>query len=65
MKLETFLTPGTRTAFLAHGLFLAVNEWRLETTQIDAIETTLALARGALDESALAHWVRERIVRVK
>ncbi len=30
-----------RTAFLALGLLLAVNGWRLETTQIDAIETIL------------------------
>ena len=58
-------TATRRTAFLALGLFLAVNGWRLETTQIDAIETMLSLARGTLDESALASWIRGRLVREK
>jgi len=52
-----------RTAFLVLGLFLAVNQWRLETTQIDAIKTMLSLATGTLDESELAAWIRARIVR--
>lgn len=47
-----------RTAFLALGLVLAVNGRRLETTQIDAIETMLSLARTTLDESELANWIR-------
>ena len=51
-----------RAAFLALGLFLALNDCRLETTQIDAIETMLSLAGGSLQEIALANWVRERIL---
>ncbi len=64
-KNHPFVDGNKRTAFLALGLFLAVNRWRLETTQIDAIETMLSLARGTLDESALANWVRDRIVRAE
>jgi death-on-curing protein len=64
-KNHPFVDGNKRAAFLTLGLFLAVNGWRLETTQIDAIETMLSLAKGTLDESALARWVRERIVRVK
>jgi len=64
-KNHPFVDGNKRTAFLALGLFLAVNQWRLETTQIDAIETMLSLAKGTLDESALAAWIREKIVRIK
>jgi hypothetical protein len=64
-KNHPFVDGNKRTAFLALGLFLAMNEWRLETTQIDAIETMLSLARGTLDEHALAVWIREKIVRIR
>ena len=64
-KNHPFVDGNKRTAFLALGLFLAVNGWRLETTQIDAIETMLSLAQGTLGESALASWIRDRIIREK
>jgi death-on-curing protein len=64
-KNHPFVDGNKRTAFLALGLLLAVNGRRLETTQIDAIETMLSLARGTLDESSLAIWVRDRIARQK
>ena len=62
-KNHPFVDGNKRTAFLALGLFLAVNGWRLQTTQIDAIETMMSLARGTLDESELSTWIRTRIVR--
>lgn len=64
-KNHPFVDGNKRTAFLALGLFLALNGWRLDTTQIDAIETILSLATGTLDESALAIWIRARIIREK
>jgi death-on-curing protein len=64
-KNHPFVDGNKRTAFLALGLFLTLNRWKLETTQIDAIETMLSLARGTLDESALAAWIRARIVGTK
>ena len=64
-KNHPFVDGNKRTAFLALGLFLAVNGWRLESTQIDAIETMLSLAKGALDEGSLASWIRGRSVRDK
>jgi death-on-curing protein len=60
-KNHPFVDGNKRTAFLALGLFVALNGWRLETTQLDAIEMMLSLATGTLDESALANWIRERI----
>ncbi len=44
------------------GLFLAINGWRFERSQIDAIETMLSLAMGRLDECSLAGWIRGGIV---
>ncbi len=64
-KNHPFVDGNKRSAFLALGIFLAANGWRLETTQIDAIETMLSLARGTLDEDILANWVRDRIVHTK
>ena len=64
-KNHPFVDGNKRTAFLALGLFLAVNGWRLETTQIDAIETMFSLAQGTLSQSELANWIRNRMVRPK
>lgn len=53
-----FADGNKRIAFLAVGLFLALNGHRLVTTQLDAIRTILALAGGDLDEAAFAAWIR-------
>ena len=54
-----FVDGNKRAAFLAVGLFLAVNGYRLVTTQADATLTMLALAAaGELDEAAFAAWIR-------
>jgi death-on-curing protein len=64
-KNHPFVDGNKRTAFLALGLFIALNGWRLETSQVDAIDTMLSLATGTLDEGSLAHWTRERIQPAK
>jgi death-on-curing protein len=64
-KNHPFIDGNKRTAFLALGLFVALNGWRLETTQVDAIDTMLSLATGRIDEIALADWVRNKIQRNK
>jgi death-on-curing protein len=64
-KNHPFVDGNKRTAFLALGLFIALNGWRLETTQLDAIETMLSLASGTLDESDMATWIGERIQLAK
>ena len=50
-----------RAAFLAVGLFLALNGQRLEATQVDATMTMLGVAAGTLDEAAFAAWLRAHI----
>jgi death-on-curing protein len=57
-----FVDGNKRAAFLAVGLFLALNGQRLVATQADATMVMLGLAAGELDEQALAAWIRERIV---
>jgi death-on-curing protein len=53
-----FVDGNKRAGFLAVGLFLALNGFRLEATQVDATLTVLALAAGDLDERAFAAWIR-------
>lgn len=53
-----------RIAFLAVGLFLAINGYRLVADQMDAIQTMLSLAAGKITEKTFADWVREHAVRI-
>ena len=55
---HAFVDGNKRAAFLAAGLFLALNGERLVTTQADATLTMLALAAGDLTEDAFADWLR-------
>jgi death-on-curing protein len=60
-KNHAFVDGNKRAAFLAMGLFLAINGRRLRADQVDAINTILSLAAGTLDEHALADWIRKRM----
>jgi len=53
-----FVDGNKRVAFLAAGLFLALNGLRLHATQADATVTMLALAAGDLGEDDYAEWLR-------
>jgi death-on-curing protein len=64
-KNHAFVDGNKRVAFLSVGLFLALNGWRLVTTQADATLTMLAVAAGTLDEDAFAPWLRERLQKRK
>jgi death-on-curing protein len=57
-KNHPFVDGNKRCAFLAAGLFLAINGWRLAASQIDATTSMLALAAGELDEPGYATWLR-------
>jgi death on curing protein len=57
-KNHGFVDGNKRAAFLAVGLFLAINGYRLVTTQADATLTMLAVAEGSLDEAGFADWIR-------
>lgn len=62
-KNHAFIDGNKRAAFLAIGLFLALNGYRLSATQVEATSAMLALAAGEMDESAFAQWVRAHAKR--
>ena len=57
-----FVDGNKRAAFLCIGLFLAINGWRLQATQLEATSAMLAVAAGELEETAFAAWLRQHIV---
>ena len=60
-KNHAFVDGNKRAAFLAVGLFLGINGYRLHVTQADATLTVLNLAAGVMDEAAFASWIRTHI----
>jgi death on curing protein len=59
-KNQAFVDGNKRVAFLAMGLFLYSNGYRLTCTQAEATQTVLALAASQLSENELAIWIREK-----
>ncbi len=53
-----FIDGNKRSAFLAAGLFLRRNGWRLTAGQADAARTVLDVAAGTRDIDALRAWIR-------
>jgi death on curing protein len=53
-----FADGNKRTAFLALGIFLALNGLRLTADKVDATRTMLALAAGELSEDELTDWIQ-------
>jgi death-on-curing protein len=51
-----------RAAFLAAGVFLELNGWRLEADPDVATAAVFDLAAGDLDEDGFAAWLRESCV---
>ena len=60
-KNHAFIDGNKRAAFLAVGLFLAINGSRLRASQADATLKVMAVAAGAMDESTFAQWIRDHI----
>jgi death-on-curing protein len=64
-KNHAFVDGNKRVAFLAAGLFLALNGYRLVADQVDATETMLAVAAGRMSEPDFAEWIRRNSKRRK
>ena len=58
-KNHAFVDGNKRAAFLAVGLFLALNGHRLRVSQVEATLTMLAVAAGEIREEEFAAWIRE------
>lgn len=59
-----FVDGNKRVAFLASGVFLRINGYRLNVSQAEAAEAVLSLAAGDLSESAYAAWLRAGCVEL-
>ena len=57
-----FVDGNKRAAFLSVGLFLALNGYRLVTSQAEATVVIFALAAGEIDEAEYAAWLREHVM---
>lgn len=57
-KNHPFVDGNKRAAFLATGLFLYLNGYRLSVSQADATITMLAVASGEITENEFAAWLR-------
>jgi death-on-curing protein len=53
-----------RACFLAVGLFLYLNGYRLKATQADATLAVFALASSDLSEAEFAAWIRQHAVKM-
>jgi death-on-curing protein len=58
-----FADGNKRVAFLAIGLFLGLNGWRLTAGKADAASTISSLAAGDISEAQLAAWIAEKLER--
>lgn len=58
-KNHPFVDGNKRVAFIAVGLFLALNGSRISASQIDATKTMLAVAAAEMGEQEFAGWIRE------
>lgn len=62
-KNHPFVDGNKRAAFLSIGLFLGLNGYKLNATQVDATLTILAVASGDMDEVSFATWIRHKSVQ--
>lgn len=61
-KNHPFVDGNKRAAFLAAGLFLALNGKRLTASQADATLAVFGLAAGDIDEAGFADWIRKHSI---
>jgi len=52
-----------RVGFLAIGLFLSLNGFRLEVDPIESVQIIRQLAENQIGEKALAEWIQRHLVR--
>lgn len=57
-----FIDGNKRVALVLIYVFLEMNGVRLEASEKDAVEVTLAIATGQMDEKELSVWIRKNSV---
>ncbi len=61
LKFRPFAAGNVQAAFLAMGLFLYSNDWRLTAGQDVTAEVIRKFANGDVDEKAFADWIRRNL----
>ena len=62
-KNHPFLDGNKRTAFVSVELFLALNGFQLNATDVDCVLTMLAVVASDMDEAEFATWIRANSVQ--
>lgn len=57
-----FSDGNKRAAYLALDMFCRLNGWAVRTSQLDVLNTVLALAADDLAEEVLTVWISEHLV---
>jgi death-on-curing protein len=61
LKHRPFASGNEQAAFLAMGLFLYVNDWRLSVSQDEATAMMRRVVAGDASEDELADWIRKNL----
>lgn len=56
-----FVDGNKRTAFVAVELFLVLNGFELDASDVDCVLTMLSVAAGDIEEAAFAQWIRSHL----
>ena len=59
-----FIDGNKRTALVASFTFLYLNGWVMNSSQIENVQTFLALAAGTLSEDQLAGWFKQNMRKI-
>ena len=60
---HAFIDGNKRTGFVAAELFLALNGFDLDATDVDCVVTMLQVASGEITKEAFAAWIRVHALR--
>ena len=64
-KNHPFIDGNKRTSFLLMYVFLAMNGFKIETSENDVVQVMLKVADGSIKESALAKWLEKNSIPIK
>jgi death-on-curing protein len=64
VKNHPFIDGNKRTGFITAVVFLELNGYRFEASEVDAAVRTLALAAGDMTEPAYAAWLKANSERI-
>ena len=64
VKNHPFIDGNKRVGFVVAVLFLELNGYKFQATEVDAVLRTLALAAGSMKKAAYAEWLKANSKRL-